>query len=344
MSAKLSSEVVNTLKPRKAVIAGTGRALPSKLVRSEAFDAKFGQAPGTLEQKTGVASRFVCDAESQIDLAAAACRAAMADARCTADNVELIICASAVPYQTIPGTAPRVMAELGIADGQGAGFDVNSTCLSFLNATNIAAHMVTSGQYTRVLVVSSEIASRALPWDTDPETAALFGDGAAAAVIEAGPKQDQGLGPMLMRTYPSAYEASALKAGGTRLDYHNAPDVFAEGAHFTMDGGVLFRLTAKHFGRFVEEVLERYSWSRQDVACVIPHQASPAALEHMIRHTGFDKHRVVNIAQSHGNQIAASIPFALDVARKEHRIAPGHKVLMLGTSAGVSFGGLGYVA
>jgi 3-oxoacyl-[acyl-carrier-protein] synthase III len=81
-----------------------------------------------------------------------------------------------------------------------------------------------------------------------------------------------------------------------------------------------------------------------DVDLVIPHQASPAALTHMIRQTGFARDRVVDIIADHGNQIAASIPFVLDTTLRAGRMPPGTRTLLLGTSAGVSFGGMAYVA
>mgnify|MGYP001627838302 CR=1 FL=1 len=323
-------------------ILGTGRALPARQVTSDAFDARIGKPAGYLAQATGVAARYVSGDESQIDLAQSAAQAALDDAGLTATDIDLILFGAAVPYQPIPATAPLLMQRLGLADGTAAAFDMNATCLSFLTALDTAARMIATGQATRPLVVSAEIASRALPWDTQPEVAALFGDGAAAAVVSG--SEAGGMVASLMRTYPSAYDACALGAGGTRFDYHNDPDSFAAHAWFAMDGKELFRLAARHFGTFVDDLLARAGWAREDVDLVIPHQASPAALAHMIRQTGFARDRVVDIIAGHGNQIAASIPFVLDTARRAGRMPPGTRTLFLGTSAGVSFGGMAYVA
>lgn len=317
-------------------IAGTGRALPAALVPSAEFDRRLGLPEGRVEALTGVACRAVCGVESQIDLAVAAARAALADAGLVPSEIGLVIGASAVPYQPIPATAPLVMARLGIADGEAAAFDVNSTCLSFLTGFETAARMLTDRP---ALVFSSEIASRALPWETAPEIAGLFGDGAAAAVLQPASAAGR-IAAGLMRTYPSAYAACGIGAGGTRFDFAGEPQAFRDHAHFAMDGKELFRLASRHFGGFVDDLLARAGWAHDRVDLVIPHQASPAALAHMIRQTGFAPERVVQIAAGYGNQIAASIPFALDLARREGRVRPGMRVLFLGTSAGVSFGGL----
>ncbi|MHB9445595.1 3-oxoacyl-ACP synthase III family protein [Mesorhizobium sp. RSR565B] len=306
---------------------------------SRALDARLGFGDGHFEAATGVIERYVCEAESQVDLACAAARLALADAELEAGSVDLVIGGCGVPYQPLPSTAPLVMQRLGLADGSAAAFDVNSTCLGFLTAFETASRLIEAGQCRTALVFSSEIASRALPWQDQPEIAALFGDGAAAAVLQQAPSEGR-VAANLMRTYPSAYEACSIGSGGTRFDFHREPEEFARHSLFHMEGKELFRVTSRHFNGFVAELLDRAGWRHDDVDLVVPHQASPLALAHMARQTGFAREKLVDIAARYGNQIAASIPFALDVARREQRIGPGAKVLFLGTSAGVSFGGM----
>ncbi|UVK37707.1 ketoacyl-ACP synthase III [Mesorhizobium sp. AR10] len=321
-------------------IIGTGRAVPEACVTSRSLDERLGLGAGQLEAATGVIERYVCADESQVDLAATAARLALADAGLEAHDIGLVIGGCGVPYQPLPSTAPLVMQRLGMADGSAAAFDVNSTCLGFLTAFETAARMIEAGQCETALVFSSEIASRALPWQEQPEIAALFGDGAAAAVLRRAAPGEGAVRANLMRTYPSAYDACSIGSGGTRFDFHRQPQEFADHALFHMDGKELFRVTSRHFNGFVADLLQRAGWTHDDVDIVVPHQASPLALAHMARQTGFAREKLVDIAQHFGNQIAASIPFALDIARHEGRIAPGAKVLFLGTSAGVSFGGM----
>lgn len=321
------------------VLLGSGHTLPAQKLSSEHFDQKLGKPIGSLAEATGVRSRHYVGSESQIDLAETAARMAMAEAGCEAGDIDLVLSASGVPYQTLPASAPLIMARLGMADGSAAAFDVNSTCLSFVTAFDIAAHRIASGMVKTVLIVSSEVASRALPWESDPETAALFGDGAAAVVV-GGADGPGHLRAHHMQTYPSAYDACQIQAGGTRIDYHNDPETFAAGAWFAMDGKELFRITAKHFTGFVDGLLGKAGWAKEDVDIVIPHQASPFAITHMIRQLKLPEEKVVNLAADIGNQIAASIPTTLDVARRSGRMPAGTRALVLGTSAGVSFGGL----
>ncbi|WHO75670.1 3-oxoacyl-ACP synthase III family protein [Rhizobium sp. BT03] len=322
-------------------IAGMGHFVPQRIVLSTDLDKQFGFARGHLERLSGVLSRHVCqDDDDQITLAVAAARLAMQKAAVGPGEIDLVIGACGVPYQPLPTTAPLVMHRLGIPEGNAAAFDVNASCLSFLTAVDLAAGRIAVGQSRVALVFSAEIASRALPWKEQPDVAALFGDGAAAVVLTVAAERDSTIRASVMRTYPSAYEACEIGAGGTRFDFQRQPAEFAAHAVFRMDGKELFRITRRHFPSFVDELLAAAGWSPADVDLVVPHQASPLALKHMIEQTGMSVARVVNIAARFGNQIAASIPTALDIAWAEGRITKGMRLLLLGTSAGVSFGGM----
>ena len=323
-------------------VLGSGHALPSRVVSSEELDRRHGLPEGFLRRVSGVRSRRWCAAEeSQIDLAAAAARTALDDAGLTADDVDLVLSGSCVPYQPIPAMAPLVQRALDIPDGAVAAFDVNSSCLSFVSALDLAARMIVTGQHRTVLIVSSEVASRALPWERQPDVAALFGDGAAAAVISATrPGESGAIAASLMRTYPSGGDACEIGSGGTRFDFREEAADFAAHSQFAMEGKTLYRIVAQHFDGFLDDLLARAGWRKADVDLVVPHQASPLALAHLSSRSGFAADRIVDLSRDLGNQIAASIPTALDVARRTGRLSKGMKVLMLGTSAGVSLGGL----
>lgn len=333
--------MVSTFRPMR--IEGTGVALPETVRPSSEIDRQLGLPDGWLFRRTGVFSRRVADDEDQVDLAVRAAAAALEDAGRGASELDLVLFAAAVPYQTIPATAPLIQRRLGVAEGAAAAFDINSTCLSFLSAVDVLASLLGSGRYRRGLVVSAEIASRALPWETAPATAGLFGDGAAAAVLSAG-SGDAGVVAAAMETYPSGYEACRLGAGGTRYDFARDPQGFARNAMFEMEGEALFRLTLRAFPGFLDRLLGQAGWRRADVELVVPHQASPGALAHLARKSGFGRAVVIDIMREHGNQIAASLPTALHAARQAGRMPPGTRVLMLGTSAGVSLGGLALVS
>lgn len=326
--------------PLNISVLGTGSMVPGDPVSSETLDAQLGFETGYLARTTGVRHRHYAGAASQIDMGMAAARQALDEAGIGPDELDLVVSASGIPFQALPSTAPLYMRELGVPDGRAAGYDVNSSCASFLSALDMAARQISDGVCRYVLIVSSEVASRGLPWKDQPDVAALFGDGAAAAVIGPSDTTEQGVLLSRMISYPSEFEACQVGAGGTRFDIHKNPDEFRDHAVFRMHGLKLFRITLKYFPGFVDELLTSVGWRADEVDAVIPHQASPHALEHMSRHLGFGQGRIMDLVRGIGNQVAASIPTALDTARREGHIKPGSRVLLLGTSAGVSFGGM----
>ncbi len=328
---------------RGMAILGTGAALPHRKVTAAEVDALVGKREGWTARRVGVADRYFCESESQIDLAVDAARQALSTAGCQVDEIDVVVAASAVPYQPIPATAPLVQRQLGIPEGTCAAFDVNSTCLSFMTALDTLASYIATGRYRRALIVSAEIASRGLPWVENPDVAALFGDGAAAAVVGPG-TTSQGVVAARLETYPTGYEDCQLGSGGTRFDFHRQAREFASHSLFYMDGKALFRRTLEQFDGFLNRLLAACDWQREDIDVVVPHQASPGALHHLVKRCGFRQEQVIDIVARQGNQIAASLPSALHEARVGGRLRVGAKVLLLGTSAGISLGGLALIA
>ncbi len=332
-----------TLPATSPVLSGFGLAMPERLVASAEIDHRLGKPEGWLESACGVASRPVAGAnETQESLGAAAARGALLDAGLKLEDIGLMLFGAAVGRQPIPATAPLIKRELGGGQLNFPAYDVNATCLSALVALDLAALNIAAGRARHVLVVTSEIASRALPWADAPETAGLFGDGAAAFVVSAagtGPETGTRFGGFHMETFADGYDACTLASGGTGIDFHADPDAFARSAYFRMDGKALYKITAAALSGFLDRLLGRSGLMRQDIDLVVPHQASPHALAHIIRRGGFPAARVFDRVRTIGNQVAASIPTALCMARSEGLIRPSMRVLLIGTSAGVSLAG-----
>jgi 3-oxoacyl-[acyl-carrier-protein] synthase III len=329
-----------------AVISGIGVSLPRNVVASRDLDKELGLSADWIERNCGVRQRHVADPdETQEAMGAAAARAALADAGIAGDPIDLLLFAAAVGRQPIPATAPLIKHELGLAGAAFPAYDVNATCLSALVAMDLAAMHIQTGRAKTVLVVASEIASRALPWKTDPRTAGLFGDGAAALVMSvarAGSAK-HALGPFHMETYSEGYAYCELRAGGTRYDFHRETETFAANSLFNMQGPALYRLSSQVAPGFIARLLDKAGWKQCEVDLVVPHQASPHAMAHIIKRCGFAAERVVDLVAEIGNQVAASLPIALYKAREAGRLEAGMKVLLLGTSAGVSLGGAAMV-
>lgn len=330
------SSVQNNSHPSGLYIAGTGAYLPQRCVTSIEIDERLGWAQGTTEARFGLSARYVAQGEETSSyMAEQAARQALDAAGIAPVDLDLILGACGVMEQAIPSTATLVQHRLGLQRSGIAAYDVNATCLSFLQALELAEMKICLGQAQNVLVFSADIASVGLDWN-EPDVAAIFGDGAAAVVVRSG---GQGLLAHRFETYSAGRDACVLAGGGTRITAAVDPEAAARASYFRMDGQAAFRTAAKYLPRFLERLFSQAGQTKQDVDCVIPHQASGLALSHGLTRLGLEQDKVVQTFKDYGNQIATSIPMALHSAILNGKLQRGDLALLIGTSAGISIGG-----
>lgn len=308
------------------------------MVPSEDIDRRIGRPTGWTEAHFGIRSRAVAkDGETSSSLGADAARMALAAAGWEAVTLDVIIGACAVMEQPIPGTACLIQARLGLGRSGIPAFDMNATCLSFLAALDVICMGFAAGRWRRALIVAADIASAALDF-REPEASVIFGDGAAAVVLEA-VAGDAGLLGYRLETYGEDAALCALPAGGTRIGPHGDLAAFLEQSYFTMNGRAVFMATARRFPGFLRRLMETAGIKAREVDIVVPHQASAAALEHLRRVFPAPRNGFVDIFRDFGNQIAASIPTALHEAIASGRLRRGDVACLVGSAAGISLGG-----
>lgn len=318
-------------------LSGTGAYVPQQKVASDELDTLFSKEAGWTATEFGIDTRYwASEAETSSYMAEMACREAIEQAGLTPADIDGIIGGCGVGEQPIPSTAALVQRRLGLGDSGIPAYDINATCLSFMVALERAVIGLSLGQWKRVLIFSSDIASAALDF-TQPEASAIFGDGAAACVLEAG--TDHTLSAFKLETYGDGADYCQLASGGTRLSPHKDAERFWEGSRFTMDGPALSRFTARKFSGFVERVLSLADVSEGRIDTVIPHQASKHALCLLRRSLQGSGAKVLDIFADYGNQIAASMPHTLHRAQRSGALTKGSTSLLIGSAAGVSLGG-----
>lgn len=325
---------------RSIALLGTGHALPAEVVTSAELDHQLDQRTGTVERVGGVRQRyFAAHNETAADLAAKAGRRALNAAGLTLADIDCLVAASGTMDQGMPCNAALIHRELGLSARAIPAFDINASCLGFLAALDTLSWPIVAGRYKRVLIVAADIASCGLDWNR-LESSAIFGDGAAAAVL--GPCID-GRSHLIaaeLNTLSEGADLCRIPAGGSRYHPTRINQPFDELTKFRMDGKGVFKLAAAHLPTFVERLLERASLTRDQLDWIVPHQASKLALSHLSKRLGFAHNKVINIFAEHGNQVAASLPTALDIAIRDGRIQRGHRLLLLGAGAGLSLGGV----
>ncbi len=319
-------------------ILGTGHALPATRVTAADLDLKLGLAPGTSLAVNGVEVRaFASDGEVASCLAGEALGKALAAAELGVGDLDALIFASVMSEQPMPSTAVTILRRLGGTSAATTCYDVNASCLGFLRGCETAADGIAAGRWRHAGVVAADLASRGLDW-SDLETATLFGDGAGAVVLSAaGPAKDSYFIGSRSLTLCDGFDLCRLRAGGSLYNLH-APPPMPRDAFFHMDGPGLLRLSLAAFPAFLASCL---ALAEGRVGIVVPHQASHSGLK-LLRRLLSSRGRidVVDILAQYGNQVAASLPTALDVAVRSGRIQRGDTVLLIGTSAGVTMAGL----
>lgn len=322
-------------------VVGLGRHLPRRVVRTDEVAARLGVDADRLAAATGVRERRYADRrgdESASAMGAAAAREALAKAELEASEIDLIVNASGTVEQSIPDGGALLQRALGLGKSGVAAMSVHATCLSFLAALDLVSHVIASGRHRRVLVVSSDVGSAGIDW-TDPESAGLFGDAAAAAVLVHDPSGASSILGARFATYGDDADLAAVAGGGTRA-HPNDEDVTPTQNLFRMDGPRLLRRVLGRGRGFLSSFASALPPGVSlGEMIVIPHQASHAGLA-MLPALGLDASRVVTTLDRLGNCVAASIPSTLYEAVETGRLRRGDHALLCGTGAGLSLGAL----
>jgi len=319
-------------------IAGIGRYLPDHIVKNSELETLCGVSKGWVEERNGVRERRWVTTETNSFMGAQAAKEAVADAGLSLVDIDLILNASGTAEQAIPDSSALIQKELGMGKSGIACMSVHTTCLSFVVALDLCASLIASGRYRNILVVTSDIASVGIN-PKEPESATLVGDAAAAVVITRTPEGESSmLHSALLRTYGDGAYFTAIMGGGSRR-HPNKADTQPEDNLFHMDGLSALRMVNRYIYGFLDELSPGLSKSCLDLDAIVPHQASKLGLMLLTRF-GWPESKVIRTLEWLGNCVSASIPVTLYEGVKSGQIKRGSKVLLIGTSAGLSIGGV----
>lgn len=309
-------------------IIATGHYLPTCIKTNHDLTLEIETSDEWIQTRTGIKQRHVAAPEEKTsDLALKAAQAALEEAHLQPNDIDLIIVATSTPDQVFPSTATILQYKLGVTNGCPA-FDVQAVCSGFVYALNTADLYVKSGQAKRALVVGAEIFTRILDWQ-DRGTCVLFGDGAGAVILEA--SEEAGI------------LSSHLHADGRYHDILAVPGWVAHGEItgrplLTMEGSAVFKFAVKALADVAFETLEKANLTVENIDWYVAHQANVRILQATAKRIGIQPEKVVTTVSEHANTSAASVPLALDVARKDGRIQKDQIVLLEGVGGGFTWG------
>jgi 3-oxoacyl-[acyl-carrier-protein] synthase III len=324
---------------RNIKILGSGIYIPEHSITSAELAVKMKTDQKTIE-RMGMKTRYYANSTERASyMGARAVERALKEANLTLDDIDLLVCASGTMEMPIPYSAALIHKELNPKRPLPA-FDINSTCLSFFTALDTVSYLIEASRYRNVVIVSSEISSIGLNYN-DLESASLFGDGAAAVVVSKSQDTDTcGIIASKMNTYSEGWNHCMIPGGGTGYP----PQQWIEGDHanfqFHMNGRGVFKLALQVLPDFLKDLLLQGQTRLEEIDVVIPHQASLSAMSILQKKLNIKSEQIINIIEDFGNMIAASIPMAFHQAIKSGKLKRGNRVLLLGTSAGVSVGGM----
>jgi len=326
----MSVAAVSHVSPA-AAIRGCGGYLPRRIVTNEELTTRLLAAQlntrDWIRQRSGIEKRhFAEPGELTSDLAAAAGRVAIEDAGLSAHDIDLVIVATATPDNTLPSTAARVQAKLGITGG--AAFDVQAVCSGFLFALDAACSAIAVGRASSVLVIGAETLSRILDWE-DRTTAILFGDGAGAVVVQRADSSEKNrIIVCHTRTDGRLYDALFVDGG---------PSSATAVGKIRMDGQEVFKHAVAKMTEIAQETMNAAGVDGAEIDWLVPHQANKRIINTLASQLDIPAERVLVTVDQHANTSAASIPLALHTAAEARRLRPGDLLLLVAVGAGMTW-------
>ena len=316
-----------------AIIAGTGSHVPERRLTNAELATMVDTNDEWITQRTGIKERRIAGpGESTASLATAAGRKAIDDAGLAVADIDLVIVATITPEMGFPSTACFVAAALGM-NGTPA-FDLAAACSGFIYALETAVSFVKSGRHQNVLVIGAETLSRITDYK-DRGSCILFGDGAGAAVVQRG--TDPKVGVLYTSTHAdgNGWELLHLRPG-SRSPVDEA--MLAERGQFIkLKGREVYKFAVHRFEELIHDALRKCELAPADVTLIVPHQSNIRIIESAMGKLDFPEGRAFVNIDRYGNTSAASIPIALDEARRAGRLPPGSHCLFVAFGAGLTW-------
>lgn len=313
-------------------IAGTGSALPDKVVTNHDLEKIMDTTDEWIRERTGIRERrAISEGETTVTLSKLACERALEAAGVAPEEIDLFVLGTTTPDLIFPSSACLLQPLLGLRDC--GAMDVNAACSGFMYALSVADQYIRTGAAKKVLVGGAETLTQMINWKRR-ETAVLFGDGAGAVVLEASDE------PGILSTHIHANGGQAdllctdvgVSRGFDRLQDNDGR------AEIYMRGNEVFKVAVRTLGRIVDETLEHNQIDKSELDWLIPHQANLRIISATARKLDMDMDQVVVTVDRHGNTSAASVPLALDEAVRDGRIKRGQLLLLEAFGGGFTWG------
>jgi len=285
--------------------------------------------------RTGVKERRILKEEGKgsSELGTQAIKGLLAKTNTSAEEIDLIICATATPDMVFPSTACIIANNVGAKNA--FAYDLMAACSGFLFALSTASKFIETGTYKKIIVVGADKMSSIVDY-TDRATCIIFGDGAGAVILE--PTEDGlGIQDAILRSDGAGMEFLHMKAGGSKRPASHAT-IDAKEHYIFQDGQPVFKAAVKSMADVSEEIMERNNLSADDVAWLVPHQANKRIIDATARRMGVGNEKVMLNIEKYGNTTNGTIPLCL--WEWENKLNKGDNIILSAFGGGFTWGSI----
>ncbi len=318
----------------KAAITAVGHYVPENVLTNADLEKMVNTTDQWIVTRTGIRERRIQKEGATSDLAYRAAEAVLRDRKINADEIDLIIMATITPDMMFPPTACLVQTKLGATKAWG--FDLSAACSGFLFALNVGSRFIESGAHKKVLVIGADKMSAITDY-ADRNTCILFGDAAAAVLLEPSQEKEFGILDQVLYCDGSGADALHMKGGGSL--YPPTHETIDRRMHYVyQDGKTVFKKAVVSMADVAVEIMERNHLSGDDVAWLVPHQANLRIIDATAERMGIDGSKVMINIEKYGNTTAATIPLCLSEWWRNGLLKRGQNIVLATFGAGYTWG------
>ena len=321
-------------KKYNAMITAVGMYVPDKILDNAFFEKIVDTNDEWIRTRTGISERRLLETGATSDLAAKAAQDLLKSKNISPEEIDVIIVATISPDMMFPATACLVQEKIGAKNAWG--FDLSAACSGFLFAFQTGASLVESGTYKKVLVIGADKMSSIVDY-TDRNNCILFGDAAAAVLLEPTEDKSLGLQDSLLKIDGSGKDSLYLKGGGS-LNPASHETVDNKMHYLYQDGKAVFKVAVKGMADISYDIMKKNNLTADDIAYLVPHQANLRIIDATANRMGLSKDKVMINIQKYGNTTAATIPLCLVEYYRDGKIKNGDKLIFAAFGAGFTWG------
>jgi 3-oxoacyl-[acyl-carrier-protein] synthase III len=316
-----------------AKITGVSGYLPEYILTNEELSTMVDTTDEWIMTRIGIKERHILNipGKGSSDMGAEAVKLLLAKTNTKPEEVELLICPTVTPDHAFPATANIISEKAGIKNA--FSFDINAACSGFIYALTVASKFIETGQYKKVIVVGAEKMSAITDY-TDRTTCPLFGDAAAAVMLEP-TNEPVGILDSILRTDGIGLPHLHMKAGGS-VKPPSYETVDAREHFIYQEGQAVFKWAVSKMADVSVEMMEKHNLGADDVAWLVPHQANLRIIDAVANRMGLSKEKVMINIQKYGNTTSATIPLCL--WEWENRLHKGDNIILAAFGGGFTWG------